>query len=649
MKTKNLTIIISMFWLVNIIQAQEPFICQGQYFLSLSTNIGSNSGLFLVEVDDVSGNTIFNPIATSVGLNMNAIGYRKTDNFIYGVNPNPSFLRLSRVGSDGVGVDLGVPQGINLSGNYYYYAGDVTPDGNFLILLGQSFGSDNGLLAFVDLNDPNYQVTNLDLESSYGGIYDIAFDPFSGDLYGFSTTDARLVKINTITGVVESTFPQQAQVNQVGALFFDVSGNLFGYGTINGQNTLVGINIETGEMSAIANGPPSSGEDGCSCPYSVDLKKIVSTDIALPCTEVVYTFVITNSSGLIHTGLQLSDLMPSDFSILEVLSNPYGGTEFIDGSILDISGMNVPPGIDSIRVLVEIGADALGMYQNQAVLLGLPPSLGDFTVSDNPETFEARDSTPILIEPLEITFIEEEYMLCPGETIPIDVSLYGVVYLWEDGSNSSTRLIDTAGEYSVTITSGCDQVIAGFEVITELDYTFLNERYYICENQLLEINVSDYGTQYLWDNGSENPIRSFTEAGDYSVTITDACDITVIDYEMLVNGFYLNILEEEMVVELGEPTSLNAIYWADGVNVSFEWLEPLSNSLDCIDCLSTIARPLFDAVYTLIMTIENGCTYQDQVLVRVEKKIDPFTFPMSLVQMVMVSMTIFMFKVSATM
>ncbi|PTM11991.1 MAG: hypothetical protein DA408_12165 [Bacteroidetes bacterium] len=598
--------------------AQESFSCQGQYFLSLSAEVGSPSGLFLVSIDPVSGNTIFTPIATSVGATMNAIGYRKTDNFIYGVNPNPNLLRLYRVGADGVAVDLGVPQGINLTSNSYY-AGDITPDGNYLILLGQSNANSNGILAAVDLNAPNYQVTNVSLQSIYGGIFDIAFDPLSGELFGFSTEAARLVKINTTTGIVSSDYPPQPQVNQIGALFFTAEGRLFGYGTINGQNTLVEINLTTGLLTAVASGPPSGGEDGCSCPYNVSLEKTVSTATTLPCTEVVYTFVVNNSSGLLLTGLELRDLMPADFTVLAVLRNPYRGQTTLAGSQFSLTGLMVPPGKDTIQVLVEIGENANGYYENQALLQGLPTSLGEVVASDNPFTLQATDSTPLWVAPLDLTFIAEAYTLCPGDRLVLDASLYGVNYQWEDGSEEPVRTIAEAGNYAVTVTSGCDQVVADFTVTVGIQETHQEEVLFLCESQPTQVDVSRFGAQYWWENGTESPLRIFTETGTYSVSITSRCFHNTIDYTVQTNGYYVNILPDTLTIELGETVLLPASYWTNDTTVSLAWLDPLGNSLSCADCLTPVAYPTADVVYTLLLTTTDGCQYQDQVQVQVTK------------------------------
>jgi len=407
MSRQILVFIVCLFLGLGAVSAQEPFICQGQYFLSLSEALNGNSGLYLVEIDPVSGAVIFNTISTSVGANVNAIGYRSTDNFIYGMDPDEFFLY--RLGADGNAVFLGIPQGIIT--NTTYYAGDISPDGKFLVLLSQEISPDPyGVLAFVDLEDPDFQVTNLPMTSPAYNVYDIAFDPFTGDLYGYSGGTSRLLKMDVNTGAVVSSYPPQPHVDHLGALFFDSFGNLFGYGATNGslQNKLVALDKNTGEITVVTQGPESEGNDGCSCPYTIELKKTVSTLIALPCTQVVYSFIISNGSSGPQTGIQLIDEMPEDFTILEIISNPFGGDVLTDGNYLEINEMTIPSGKDTLQVLVEIGEDALGLYKNQAILTGLPLTLGSATVSDDPTTLPALDSTSIMIEPLDITFIQEQ-------------------------------------------------------------------------------------------------------------------------------------------------------------------------------------------------------------------------------------------------
>ena len=96
------------------------------------------------------------------------------------------------------------------------------------------------------------------------------------------------------------------------------------------------------------------------------------------------------------------------------------------------------------------------------------------------------------------------------------------------------------------------------------------EQYFICEDVVQEVDVSSYGDSYLWEDGSANANRLFTEAGDYAVTVTDDCELIFIDYEVRTEDFYVNIIPDIIDIELGDIAYLNADYWAGNTNVSFQ-------------------------------------------------------------------------------
>jgi hypothetical protein len=95
---------------VQIASSQLPFTCKGQYYLSLTRGGSSSSGLYEVKISDNGNNIYLDTISPGIGLVLNAMGYRITDNFIYGMDPNSA--RLRRIGSDGIAEDLGLPKGI---------------------------------------------------------------------------------------------------------------------------------------------------------------------------------------------------------------------------------------------------------------------------------------------------------------------------------------------------------------------------------------------------------------------------------------------------------------------------------------------------------------------------------------------------------
>lgn len=446
-----------------ILDAQQPFTCKGQYYLSLTKSGSKSSGLYEVKISENGQNIYLDTISSGLNLVLNGMGYRITDNLIYGVDPSTGGLR--KVGIDGVAIDLGLPQG--LPSGPLYYAGDVTPDGKYLLLIG--LGGTPQIVK-VDLEDPNYACTFVPLLSNNVGIVDVAFDPFTGILYGHDFRNRKLVIVDPDTGEIKGNFIRQNLVDQLGAVFFDSFGNLYGYGSYGtfDQDKFVSINKVTGEISLLSQGPISSGQDGCACPYTLQLQKIVEPEIAYPCTEVVYSFIVSNGSGTTRSNISLVDTMPIGLVAKSIIYNPFGGDAVLSGNIMSLKNMVVPVGIDTVKVIVEVGPDALGLYKNQAILSGLPLALGSFTLSDDPATFLEKDSTELLILPLDLSFLDVTYKTCPGDSVYVDATLHGLTYLWSDGDTSAQKWLLSPGNYSVSAKTGCDERIVDFMVNNDL-------------------------------------------------------------------------------------------------------------------------------------------------------------------------------------
>ncbi|HRG40272.1 MAG TPA: gliding motility-associated C-terminal domain-containing protein [Saprospiraceae bacterium] len=452
-----------------IANGQTPFTCKGQYYLSLTKNGSQSSGLYEVKIPTSGAQIYLDTISTSIGLVLNGMGYRITDNLIYGIDPNTAHLR--KIGSDGVAIDLGLPKGIPT--DRLYYAGDVTPDGKFLLLIG--LGGFPQQIVKIDLDDPEYACTFVGLKNNAVGIVDIAFDPFTGIMYGHDLRNSRIVTINPDDGSVNINFKVQSQVDQLGALFFDSFGNLYGYGAYGSgaQDKFVSIDKKTGDIRLLASGPISVGQDGCACPYTLELQKIVTPEVAFPCTDVVYSFIVSNGSGITRSGINLHDTLPDGLTAKSIIYNPFGGNENVADQVVSITEMVVKPGIDTIKLLVSIDENALGIYKNQAHLSGLPLALGSFTLSDYPYSFLEKDSTTLMVEPLDISFIEEEFTTCKGDSVFIDASLHGVNILWSDGDESSRKWLVSPGKYTLSARTKCDvkQVqidVKGDQVIADI-------------------------------------------------------------------------------------------------------------------------------------------------------------------------------------
>ena len=540
---KSLLFLTGFLFLSGFAFAQTPFICEGDFYLILAP--GGVSTAYEVEIDPNNGNVIFNPLSTgTTGVLLNSIGFRFSDNFIYGINTETN--NLYQIDANGTATFI---TGLSLNPAYNYPSGDITPDGSTLVLVGNSGSGGINVseeLAFVNLESGNYEVVSIPLSGPNVLCFDIAIDPIDGEMYSFDALGARLVRLNATTGVISASFPATPASTSMGSLFFDAFGVLFGYGSgansgPNNQNSLFRLDKLTGNVELEATGPNAQRSDGCSCPFTIELLKTVETPETVPCTEVQYTFEFANRSGIVQADVQFIDQFPVDFTIVDI-QNPFGGTivSGIGSNIIQIDGMLVPLGINELVVSVEIGQNAVGTYGNQASLNGLPEGLGMSVLSDNPFTIAKDDSTYIQINPLEIDFSTVATNICPGESIVLEPSIFGVNYEWSDGSTESTFTISEAGTYAVTVTSGCDVAIETITVTTEdlsVDLgpdleLFLGDSIQLMPDIFPTTNVS-----YQWES-TTNMINCLTcpepftrpiENALYSLSIRDENDCTASD------------------------------------------------------------------------------------------------------------------------
>ncbi len=437
--------------------AQVPFVCQNNFYFSFGSGFGS-SQLHEVIIDN-SGNVDFVQLPQSTGVNLNAIGYRSTDNLIYGVGTQNE--RLYKIDATGASFPLVI---LEVNHNNGFYAAAITPDGNEMILVEQTntFGGSSVALVKVDLTNDQYPIiARIPLVGQSVQTTDIAFDPITGILYGFDADQSRLIKINPDNGSIDANFPSSNVADKMGGLYFDAFGKMFGYGNAQNDNnarTFFGIDKETGIVTNLGTGPNTSSKDGCACPFTIDLLKNVTPRQLVPCTEIAYAFEVSNLSGAEITGVNLADTMPSDFIIVRVDKNPYGGTvSGLGTNILNIDNMTIPLGQDSLVVIVEPQPFAQGIYKNQAYLSNLPEHLGGQSPSDDPTTLLSDDSTAVEVFPLMVDLENQMQNLCEGATIELVAgTINGIDYQWSTGETTPTINVAEPGLYAVTITNGCE-------------------------------------------------------------------------------------------------------------------------------------------------------------------------------------------------
>ncbi len=558
--TSRVLIILS-FCLTRSILFSQAFQCPGEFILAVSPNADS-SRFYTIEINEEQGGFIsFDEFSEKPGPYLNALGYRRSDNYIYGIAPNTHDLyRL-----DASGNTTFLHHFDNFDETKNYNAGAVTPDSKYLVVLSGKASSAplrSEKLILIDLESPDYNTTFTPITTLSGeDVYslDISFDPISGDLYGYDGIKGRLLTIQLYSAQVDDeAFPATGIINTMAALFFDAFGNLYGYAKHLGQagiKAFYQISKEDGSLNYLLEGPYASASDGCSCPYRVELLKSVNPLVSIACSEVEYLFEIVNTSGIVQSSVQFQDVFPSGFEVLEVSGNVFNGqVEELNTGTLTINNMMITPGLDSFIVRVAVGNIPPGIYKNQAVLTNLISKIGGREVSDNPNTLVMDDSTVIEILPLEIEEQNQFLEICSGDTLLLDATLPDGVF------------------------------------------------------------------SYSWGNGSTEPILEITEAGIYDVIATNVCETisAIFEVEEVSEGVDLD-LGPDRVIRLGERIFLNPNI-SNANNLVYSWSEASGQTITCNDCPNQELMPTENTTYSLLATDEYGCTFVDSVQVIVEKE-----------------------------
>lgn len=539
--------------------AQKPFTCEDQFFLTLSENTPS---LNEVIIDAQTGAATFKVINSNIMISVNAAGYRSVDNFIYCLDPQ--LRNLVRIDANGTAV---VIANLPLSPNLSYFAGDITPDGRFLVLIGTAALSTGGgvaaQIAKVDLEDPNYTVTTLNT-NTIAEIFDIAFHPVTDVLYGYDSYNQRLMTIDINAGSYNFPFASTNVPVVAGSLFFDAYGNLFAYGNPNPQqeqNTLYSLDPNTGRSTLITRGDDAISSDGCSCPYTVELSKKVEPKTTYPCTEVEYTFELVNSSRRPQAGLRLDDALPAGFTFVSVSSNPLGGTLVSQPGDFSfrLDNFTLPSGVFEIKIIVNTGDQPAGIYANQAILRNLPASLGTTRLSDDRSTLAPEDSTRLRIIRFPTDTLEADRVLCAG--------------------TASIRLD---------------------------------------ANQLANLPIGA-AARFAWEDGSTLPYLDVSAAGEYQTKIVVGCDTAVAVFYVEFSSISVSVAQDSFRISLGDSIILSADAINSGAQTIYLWLDPEPGSVRCPACPETDAMPFNDITYTITAQNERGCADSAFVRVSVEK------------------------------
>jgi gliding motility-associated-like protein len=160
---------------------------------------------------------------------------------------------------------------------------------------------------------------------------------------------------------------------------------------------------------------------------------------------------------------------------------------------------------------------------------------GDYAVTvENGCGIVEEDINITYVPPLNLN-LANEYVLCLGDTLTIDLDRPFATYQWSDGSTLAQRTITADNNFAVTVTTICEAYEVDFNVFFLVDPMLdLGDDLVLCPNDTLALEPNIPGASYTWQDGSTQDRLLVTTPDTYRVTITTACnelvDSVIIDY-----------------------------------------------------------------------------------------------------------------------
>ncbi|MDX1407593.1 MAG: gliding motility-associated C-terminal domain-containing protein, partial [Saprospiraceae bacterium] len=155
-------------------------------------------------------------------------------------------------------------------------------------------------------------------------------------------------------------------------------------------------------------------------------------------------------------------------------------------------------------------------------------------------------------------------------------------------------------------------------VVNRIDFDTLRLDALYCVGQAVELDASEYGIDFAWNDGSTEPVLLANAPGQYTVSARSACDTAVIIFEVDQSMISVSLAAEQVSILIGDTIALFSDVVQSGFSVVYAWDDPQGNSLECDACPAPRAFPLDDITYSLLVTDEVGCTDEASIRIQVD-------------------------------
>ena len=149
-----------------------------------------------------------------------------------------------------------------------------------------------------------------------------------------------------------------------------------------------------------------------------------------------------------------------------------------------------------------------------------------WVMSSNKDCNIAVDSFKVKLTDFVIAI--PDTFICTQDTLHFQIKLDSVAtYLWHDNSTKPNIIIDKPGNYWAFVTVGNCNKKEEFTVFQKSFAVNFRPDTFICEGEVVKLEVTEPNVQYLWQDGSTSSFIEVKQKGTYTVRITQGNCTTV--------------------------------------------------------------------------------------------------------------------------
>lgn len=156
-----------------------------------------------------------------------------------------------------------------------------------------------------------------------------------------------------------------------------------------------------------------------------------------------------------------------------------------------------------------------------------------FSSSGNAWVMSSNKDCNIAIDSFDVKLTDfvvaiPDTFICAKDTLHFNVEVDSIAsYLWHDNSTKPTMTIDTPGDYWVFVTVGNCSKKEDFTVFKKSFAVNFRPDTFICEGEVVKLEVTEPNVQYIWQDGSTSSSIEVNQKGTYTVQITQGNCTTI--------------------------------------------------------------------------------------------------------------------------